>query len=1054
MNLWGRVVSGTLLLAAATGASGASAAEDLLVRRDGSRSNGQLRACVGETCNWNGTPVPRVEIAWIGLGAAGTPPTPRDPQMDAIWPRDGHEISGPIVGLSLGEVATETDSLDRADVSWIYFGSAEGLPRQQTATPVDVPSALPAMTGTAPSPGADSSIEEAHAPVEATKAVSALAAPPALPSRLATLYLNEVSVLPHEGRSPFVELGNAGTSPIPLAGVALRNERGTVCSLPKDASVPASGLYLISLDGSVGGGFAHCPRGFLTEKGSVVLKSAGGSSDLLDWGESPSGLALRTRGGRISDLVPGTSFGRVPAPLGGGGLPWVRYSQAQVTPGEINPLPAVDSFMALSGAIFERRKVPLTWYTVGGAEHYRVQVSTASDFSASVLDRTFDTSAGRANAVGQVITDPLSAGRYFWRVQALGAGAEAPFSEPRSFEVREVHTASASPAPDDQGNFGAPETPAPAAEEDGAILNVPYIEQNKDTWLLALEADAEDPDPKPWDRPWRTQPPYCARASIAMVNAYYHAKLNLPGTLSQDRITYEVYRDRTLHEGPEVDIYVDAGFNAPMIAKALEYALGAPASVRFLVPVSAWEEYVRNIDTTGKFIWETVENELKEGRPIVGTSACHAWVFAGYRRVEGWLELRVLDPAMGSYWFRPGVLRELTGEADQPAGTALTETFFLPKLGNARPASDEPSIEPDSDQDGVRDFDEAVRFKTDPRDDDSDDDGVRDKEEIRASVFEPVVGWSIRTRNLHAGEYFPRPSTTGRDLDGDGKAMELDPDSDNGGCKDGEEDLNGNGIRDPGETSNFDKSDDPATEDGCGLWTGTVETHYWERNVDDARDWHIVAKVRLREVHFVALLDPGPEHGGHTAGARIGSQVHLECAGTTIHETSRMDMWSLTSDYRGVCTTEGTKAIDAGNTTDGLLFRKSADIDLTPILGFDVPRGGGLYLFGCSPGFTHDLAQTCTSSSSYGGVETHSDFLDFTGQAGIGDLGTTPYRGCHDPEVRFLAADGKQMTGTYSYDESPGDCVPRHAEVSWSLCKVGTPCAPLPPLPGASAPPP
>ena len=39
------------------------------------------------------------------------------------------------------------------------------------------------------------------------------------------------------------------------------------------------------------------------------------------------------------------------------------------------------------------------------------------------------------------------------------------------------------------------------------------------------------------------------------------------------------------------------------------------------------------------------------------------------------------------------------------------------------------------------------------------------------------------------------------------------------------------------------------------------------------------------------------------------------------------------------------------------------------------------------------------------------------------------------------------MTGTYSYDREPGDCVPYHAAVSWSLCRVGTPCAPLPPLP-------
>ena len=183
--------------------------------------------------------------------------------------------------------------------------------------------------------------------------------------------------------------------------------------------------------------------------------------------------------------------------------------------------------------------------------------------------------------------------------------------------------------------------------------------------------------------------------------------------------------------------------------------------------------------------------------------------------------------------------------------------------------------------------------KTGVHDDDSDDDGVRDKEEIRASVFEAPQGWSTKTRNMVEGQFFPRPAETGRDFDGDGKMMELDPDSDNGGCKDGEEDLNGNGIRDPGETSNFDKSDDPTAEDGtCGLWTGTVETRYRTRQEEQSVDWHIVAQVRLREVDFAPLIDHGPGHGGRGTGARVGSQVYLECAGTTFQESFRQEIWS------------------------------------------------------------------------------------------------------------------------------------------------------------------
>ena len=1026
----------------------ATATADVVIRRDGVRETGVLKSCTDERCQWAGQAVPRAEIGWISFGEAGAPPTPQDPLRDQVWLRDGRTAVGEVLGLSLGSVATEDDSFDRPDVTWIYFGSAEGLPRLQQASPAENPATTSPQSQMTPATAADSNTQEPPASVAASTVLSAKATAVAPAEKPAKLYLNEVSVLPQKGRSAFVELSNGGSEPVSLSGVSLRNERGAVCRLPKGVTVPASSLYVVLFDGAAGGGGAHCPTGILNKVGSVELQATGARWDLLDWGETPFGFALRTRGGRISDLVPGTSLGRPPLSPGVGSSPWVRYSRSQVTPGEINPLPAVDSFMALAGAIFERREVPLTWYAVGGAERYRVQVSATPDFSAMVLDRTIDNSAGRANETMKVITDPLSAGRYFWRVQALGAGAEAPFSESQSFEVRVEESASARPAEADRGKSGAPETPAPstpsATEE--ILLPVPYIGQNKDTWLLALEADAEDPDPKPWDRPWQTQPPYCARASIAMVNAYYRAKLNVPGKLSQDRITYEVYHDRTLHEGPEVDIYVDAGFNAPMIAKALEFALGAPASRRFLVPVAAWEEYVRNVSTTGMFIWETVENELKEGRPIVGTSECHAWVFAGYRRVEGWLELRVLDPAMGSYWFRPGEFRELTGGGDEPAGTTLAETFFLPKLDEAQPASDEPSIEPDSDNDGVRDFDEEVRFKTGVLDDDSDDDGVRDKEEIRASVFEPPQGWSIKTRNILAGQFFPRPSDTGRDFDGDGKMMERDPDSDNGGCEDGEEDLNGNGKTDPGETSNFDKSDDPTAEDGtCGVWTGTVETRMRTRQEGNSIDWHIVEQVRLREVNFIPLFDPGPEHGGREAGARMGSLVDLECAGTTVEESWRQETWNEVG-YRQICTASGAKTIQAGSGTDGFLRRKSADFDLTPVLGFDVPTGGGFYTFRCHPGSDLDLAVSCVCSGA-ACRGPHSELSGWVGPATIGGAPDPPRQACGDPEVRFLAGGGNQMTGTYSRGQEPGDCVPRHLAVSWSLCRVGTPCAPLPPMP-------
>ena len=104
----------------------------------------------------------------------------------------------------------------------------------------------------------------------------------------------------------------------------------------------------------------------------------------------------------------------------------------------------------------------------------------------------------------------------------------------------------------------------------------------------------------------------------------------------------------------------------------------------------------------------------------------------------------------------------------------------------------------DSDGDGILDFDEIYRFKSNYQSADTDGDGIDDKTEI----------WSY-TRL----EYFP-PNNKGvteekfADIDGDGIRAERDEDSDGGGLKDGEEDLNHNGIRDEGETHPYNKYDD------------------------------------------------------------------------------------------------------------------------------------------------------------------------------------------------------------------------------------------------------
>jgi len=672
--------------------------------------------------------------------------------------------------------------------------------------------------------------------------------------------LNEVRVLGTGTDLPFLEI-DPGPSPLVRSRVTVRNERGQICTVPDGPPIAPGTLATIGFGAaSPSAGFAGtCPGDFLTAGGWIELHVDGMPRDRVEWGDTPFGERLRSRGGLVANLAPGTSFGRPPGPAVGIG--WVRYGRAQVTPGTPNPRAVVDAFPALSGGIFPTGSVPLRWYGVEGAATYRVQVAAdrdTNDFSSPLDERVIQATGQAAGDVSGFVTSPLTAGRYIWRVRATGAGAEtAPYSEPQKFEV------------------DPPGADAGTPSRRGIPLAVPMIYQHKDTRLLALEADSPG-GAQPWDAPWANPPsgPYCARASIAMVTTFYG------GRSSQDRITHAAYEDRFV--GPEVDIYVRAGFTDGMMAKALQYALGVRSTGRYLIPRAAMDEYRRtgSIYANDNFTWDDIAAEIDAGRPVIGTTEAHVFVVVGYRRgADDAFEILLNDPALGSYAFRPG--REDDMNALRSAGTGLLggtgdlhRFYFLPPRSAAKPAIDESSVTQDSDQDGVVDFDERIRFGTDPGNRDSDGDGVNDKEEIRASVFEPRIGWSVKASAVRAGERFPAPSATGRDFDGDGLRMERDPDSDGGGCKDGEEDLNGNGVRDAGETSNFDPDDDPMVVDGtCGIWTGTFRARFDVAQRADGRTSRLRGETR-------ATISLKQGHDGKVTGsARVTATWEAEFTG-------------------------------------------------------------------------------------------------------------------------------------------------------------------------------
>ena len=146
----------------------------------------------------------------------------------------------------------------------------------------------------------------------------------------------------------------------------------------------------------------------------------------------------------------------------------------------------------------------------------------------------------------------------------------------------------------------------------------------------------------------------------------------------------------------------------------------------------------------------------------------------------------------------------VTGDTREPEESRLYDEVpctlgvcVPPSTATAR--SDESTLTEDSDNDGIVDFDEVMRFKTDPHKKDTDDDGIPDKIEIQSYIFNKDGEYVSIVEGRHEIVIF----------ESGGRARpEINPDTDGGGLKDGDEDLNANGILDDGETDPFNPSDD------------------------------------------------------------------------------------------------------------------------------------------------------------------------------------------------------------------------------------------------------
>jgi hypothetical protein len=700
----------------------------------------------------------------------------------------------------------------------------------------------------------------------------------------AKILLAEVLFDPAGSDSAFVELANVGDRPVDLSSMVLRIDT-VYLPLPRLASPFAPGTrVLIRFDGRAvtEANVVHASSTFgLQARGGVVSLRWNDDRviDQMAWGDAPGAFVPTIGGLAIVQLQRGSSFGRPPgANQAGARSDWVVYAPEQVTPGQSNSLPPVEQLMPANGAILEETSVDLTWYPVPGAVRYRVQLAADTAFARTL--------------VNQVVTEltastgQLSAGVYWWRVQAIpGEGPAAAWSTTQRIEL--------GPARGGGGGTRGGGRSAPDAFDDAAfnervtsapvMLNVPLLLQHKDSKMLHLESLQEGRQrtngflprvPHAWDRDHgtldRSDPAdshNCTLASLAMVNRFYG------GDLSQDRIGYEGWsRNVTKYRssiqnpavvalvrrlfagnaadlqealpGPERDLHLGQGMPWARLMAAGLFALGALPGDNSgaLAPFGS---------LTRDDFWKAIMIEIDAGRPVMAHYPGHAIVVRGYELRGVRRLVYINDPFYGRYAL------DLDAPTPPPMGKSIIMIWTYPN--HPAVAHQEPEVSKDTDGDGVFDFDETERFRTNPNNQDTDRDGVRDKQDIASGIYESEFGLGYA--------FTPGPNSPGRDFDFDGSPTELDPDSDGGGCKDGEEDLNGDGERTGAELANFDQTDDV-----CGTLEGNVSYAIDAVNTDPN---NLAKEISDQGVILVKLKPQSPGSATYVdAGSTFSYQGH------------------------------------------------------------------------------------------------------------------------------------------------------------------------------------
>jgi hypothetical protein len=530
-----------------------------------------------------------------------------------------------------------------------------------------------------------------------------------IPPRIKGLLLNEVLFLPPPGEWQFVEIKNSSGRDIALDGITLLNRKKKRFWFPAGLPPLAPGkVLLIVFDGRdrLEGATLHADRTDFLGTSSDVITLRDPSDRRLDrvaWGERLPDAVNLSRGGFAPAPEPGTTIGRLPGSTDASNrLEWIVYSPSQTSPGADNPFPVVEVLLPPDGAIFDVSSIQLSWYVVPGSSHYRIQVAGDPSFAVLMAD-------------AEVVSPPftigsLSSGLYYLRVQAVAPdGSMADFSKVSSFEIRQVQSA----------RSNGPRAFATTARAPVALtLEVPFVLQRKDTALLLLESDY--PSPHDWDDPHPDYDPNdpadnmnCALAAAAMISAFFG------GEVSEDWLGYIALREAGYPDSPKDDLNFGRGLGIHQVTTALSAAVGVDE-----------DDIVSDIDPIPLDLWESVFAEISAGRPLLVGQHDHIFVVVGYNAYDpddptAVGEIKLLDPSGAT-------------SSNLPLASAyIGGAWYLRRT--PPPFFQDARVSTDQDNNGVMDFDEELRFHTDPANADSDGDGVPDKRAICVRWMDPAI---------------------------------------------------------------------------------------------------------------------------------------------------------------------------------------------------------------------------------------------------------------------------------------------------------------------------